>query len=54
MNSPHHESVRRPLCKRPVTYMENALVPTDEVLDGERVKNVCYGNAKAYLGLAKS
>ena len=36
------------------TDIENGLIPNDEAFVGQMVKNICYGNAKAYLGLARS
>ena len=54
MSFPRHDYFRRTLCNLLGTDMENGLVPNDEVLVGQMVKNICYGNAKAYLGLARS
>ena len=34
--------------------MENGEVPNDFELVGNMVKNICYANAKAYLGLKVS
>jgi glucuronate isomerase len=54
MSFPRHEYFRRTLCNLLGNDIENGLVPNDEALVGQMVKNICYGNAKAYLGLAKS
>jgi glucuronate isomerase len=34
--------------------MENGEIPNDETLVGEMVANICYLNAKSFLGLKKS
>jgi glucuronate isomerase len=54
MSFPRHEYFRRTLCNLLGTDIENGLLPNDEALVGQMVKNICYANAKAYLGLAKS
>ena len=54
MSFPRHEYFRRTLCNLLGNDMEAGLIPNDEVLVGQMVKNICYANAKAYLGLARS
>ncbi len=34
--------------------VEAGILPNDDALVGNMVKNICYSNAKAYLGLLKS
>jgi len=51
MSFPRHEYFRRTLCNLLGGDMENGLVPDDETLVGSMVKNICYANVKAYLGL---
>ena len=54
MSFPRHEYFRRTLCNLLGNDIENGLVPNDEALVGQMVKNICYANAKAYLGLERS
>jgi glucuronate isomerase len=54
MSFPRHEYFRRTLCNLLGNDLEAGLLPADFDLVGGMVKNICYANAKAYLGLAKS
>jgi len=54
MSFPRHEYFRRTLCNLLGTDIENGLIPDDDQLTGSMVKNICYANAKAYLGLQVS
>jgi glucuronate isomerase len=54
MSFPRHEYFRRTLCNLLGSDIETGLLPDDDTLVGSMVKNICYTNAKAYLGLARS
>ena len=54
MSFPRLDDFRCTLCHLLGTDIESGLRPNDEALVGQIVKNICYGNAKAYLGLARS
>lgn len=54
MSFPRHEYFRRTLCNLLGNDVEGGLVPDDDELVGSMVRNICYANAKAYLGLAVS
>lgn len=54
MSFPRHEYFRRTLCNLLGQDVEAGLIPDDDTLVGNMVKNICYSNAKAYLGLAVS
>jgi glucuronate isomerase len=54
MSFPRHEYFRRTLCNLLGSDIESGMIPNDEELVGGMVKNICYANAKAYLGLEKS
>ncbi|HEY1051032.1 MAG TPA: glucuronate isomerase [Prosthecobacter sp.] len=54
MSFPRHEYFRRTLCNLLGNDVEGGLVPNDDALVGTMVRNICYANAKAYLGLAVS
>jgi glucuronate isomerase len=54
MSFPRHEYFRRTLCNLLGADMEAGLLPADFELAGGMVRNICYANAKAYLGLQKS
>lgn len=54
MSFPRHEYFRRTLCNLIGSDVENGLVPNDESLLGPMIENICYHNAKAFLGLEKS
>ena len=49
-----HEYFRRILCDIFGRDMENGEVPNDETMVGEVVSNICYFNAKNFLGLERS
>ncbi|MDZ4289707.1 MAG: glucuronate isomerase [Prosthecobacter sp.] len=51
MSFPRHEYFRRTLCNLLGRDMEAGEVPTDFDMVGGMVRNICYANAKAYLGL---
>jgi glucuronate isomerase len=51
MSFPRHEYFRRVLCDLLGRDMERGEIPNDERLVGEMVRNICYGNARDYLGL---
>jgi len=51
MSFPRHEYFRRVLCNLLGREMENGELPNDEALVGGLVRNVCFDNAKRYLGL---
>ena len=54
MSFPRHEYFRRTLCNLLGADLEAGLLPADFELAGGMVRNICYANAKAYLGLEKS
>ena len=51
MSFPRHEYFRRVLCNLLGNEMENGELPNDEKLIGGMVRNICFENAKQYLGL---
>jgi glucuronate isomerase len=51
MSFPRHEYFRRVLCNLLGRDMENGELPNDFELVGGMVRNICYSNAKQYLGL---
>ena len=51
MSFPRHEYFRRVLCNLLGKEMGNGELPNDERLIGNMVRNICYENAKQYLGL---
>ena len=51
MSFPRHEYFRRILCNLLGNEMENGELPNDEELVGNMVRNICFENAKQYLGL---
>ena len=51
MSYPRHEYFRRVLCNLLGADMENGELPNDEALIGGMVRNICFENAKQYLGL---
>jgi glucuronate isomerase len=51
MSFPRHEYFRRTLCNLIGRDMESGEIPADYELVGSMVRNICYANAKAYLGL---
>jgi glucuronate isomerase len=51
MSFPRHEYFRRVLCDLLGRDMESGALPNDEKLIGTMVRNICFNNAKNYLGL---
>ena len=51
MSFPRHEYFRRILCDLLGREMENGELPNDEQLVGGLVRNLCFDNARQYLGL---
>jgi glucuronate isomerase len=51
MSFPRHEYFRRILCDFLGRDIENGELPRDEELVGGMVRNICYDNARQYLGL---
>ena len=51
MSFPRHEYFRRVLCNLLGNEMENGELPNDEKLVGNMVRNICFDNARDYLGL---
>ena len=51
MSFPRHEYFRRVLCDLLGREMENGDLPNDERLVGTMVRNICFENARQYLGL---
>ncbi|MDB6074085.1 MAG: D-glucuronate isomerase, partial [Verrucomicrobiaceae bacterium] len=52
MSFPRHEYFRRTLCNLIGKDIESGDVPADFDLVGGMVRNICYANAKAFLGLS--
>lgn len=53
LSYPRHDYFRRILCNLLGTDMENGEIPYDMEMMGTMVSNICYHNAKNYLGFAK-
>jgi glucuronate isomerase len=51
MSYPRHEYFRRVLCDLIGRDMESGEIPNDDALVGPMVRNICYGNARDFLGL---
>ena len=51
MSYPRHEYFRRVLCNLFAKDMESGELPTDYNLLGSMVRNICYANARNFLGL---
>ncbi|GAB4413169.1 MAG: glucuronate isomerase [Bryobacter sp.] len=51
MSFPRHEYFRRTLCNLVGNDMEKGLLPNDDALVGGMVRNICFGNARDFLGL---
>jgi glucuronate isomerase len=51
MSYPRHEYFRRVLCDLFGRDIEAGELPNDLSLVGPMIKNICYGNAKRFLGL---
>jgi glucuronate isomerase len=52
MSYPRHEYFRRVLCDMLGADIQNGELPDDEALVGQMVRNICYRNAREYLGLS--
>ena len=51
MSYPRHEYFRRVLCNLFGRDMESGELPNDEALVGPVIRDICYGNARRFLGL---
>lgn len=51
MSFPRHEYFRRVLCNLLGREMETGELPNDEKLVGSMVRNICFENARQYIGL---
>jgi glucuronate isomerase len=51
MSYPRHEYFRRVLCDMLGRDIEAGEIPNDDALVGSMVRNICYGNARRFLGL---
>jgi glucuronate isomerase len=51
MSFPRHEYFRRVLCNLLGSEMENGELPNDEGMIGGMVRNICFENARRFLGL---
>jgi glucuronate isomerase len=51
MSCPRHEYFRRVLCDLLGRDVESGQLPNDEKLLGNMVRNICFSNAREYLGL---
>ena len=51
MSFPRHEYFRRVLCNLLGRDVENGELPNDEKLLGTVVRNICFENARQFLGL---
>jgi glucuronate isomerase len=51
MSFPRHEYFRRVLCNLIGRDLENGELPNDEQLLGSMIRNICFDNARQYLGL---
>lgn len=51
MSFPRHEYFRRTLCQLVGQDVEDGLIPDDESLIGPMIENICFGNARDFLGL---
>ena len=51
MSYPRHEYFRRCLCDLLGTDVERGAIPDEDSLLGPMIRNICYGNARDYLGL---
>jgi glucuronate isomerase len=52
MSYPRHEYFRRVLCNLLGTDVEAGEIPDSDELLAPMVRNICYGNARSFLGLA--
>jgi glucuronate isomerase len=53
LSFPRHEYFRRVLCNLVGSEMESGELPDDLELSGRMIRDICYGNARAFLGLPK-
>jgi len=51
MSYPRHEYFRRCLCDLLGGEVERGVLPNDDSLLGPMIRNICFGNARDYLGL---
>lgn len=51
MSYPRHEYFRRCLCDLLGSEVERGILPNDDGLLGPMIRNICFGNARDYLGL---
>lgn len=51
MSYPRHEYFRRAICNLIGRDVESGEIPNDDSLVGPMIRNICYSNAEAYLGL---
>ena len=51
MSYPRHEYFRRVLCNLLGDDVENGELPDRDELLGPMIRDICYGNARAYLSL---
>jgi len=51
MSYPRHEYFRRLLCDLFGKDIEAGLIPDDDSLSGPMIRDICYGNARRFLGL---
>jgi glucuronate isomerase len=51
MSYPRHEYFRRVLCDMIGRDVENGEIPDDDDLVGPMIRDICYGNARRFLGL---
>jgi len=52
MSFPRHEYFRRTLCNLIGRDMAEGVIPDDDALVGPMVRNICFANARDFLGLA--
>ena len=52
MSYPRHEYFRRVLCNLLGAEMERGELPDDQAMVGKMVEDICFNNARSYLGLA--
>jgi len=51
LSYPRHEYFRRVLCNMIGKDIEQGVIPDSDELVGPMIRNICYGNARRYLGL---
>jgi len=52
MSFPRHEYFRRTLCNLIGQDIVDGVIPDDDGLVGQMIRNICFGNARDFLGLA--